>query len=303
MPQTEAEQVQMLWALIADYCNIFASTIKGKYTARLQTMFEAEIAVGSQIRGIFNELLEEYVGKPITSGMSNHDIDQAIRLHEGDSLPGFPSLDTFEFLILPYLKKIVPDVFSCLDKINSTLITLSNNISNRVFNRFPALGSEVLNVSLEIFKREYDVTSRILNDFITSETTYLFTNDSKYLLDNFRIMCNDISDKEDNSSNVKEPQQRTITDKASQMVHAAQQKISKAWDSMEKTRYSATFIKEIRRRLDCYFEIVLRNVRDSVPKIIGKFLVRKILENMQFEIYSTLNKQPQLGLLLGEVIK
>jgi hypothetical protein len=31
----------------------------------------------------------------------------------------------------------------------------------------------------------------------------------------------------------------------------------------------------MRKRIDAYFEIVLRNVKDSVPKAIGYFLVRK----------------------------
>lgn len=33
-------------------------------------------------------------------------------------------------------------------------------------------------------------------------------------------------------------------------------------------------IGELRNRIDSYFAIVLRNVRDSVPKAVGHFLVR-----------------------------
>lgn len=46
--------------------------------------------------------------------MTDYDIDSAIRMHEGDSLPGFPSPDTFEYLILPHLKTIQPPVIDCL---------------------------------------------------------------------------------------------------------------------------------------------------------------------------------------------
>lgn len=31
---------------------------------------------------------------------------------------------------------------------------------------------------------------------------------------------------------------------------------------------------ELRSRIDAYFEVVMRGVRDSVPKIVGTFLVR-----------------------------
>jgi len=30
-----------------------------------------------------------------------------------------------------------------------------------------------------------------------------------------------------------------------------------------------TYVKEIRNRIDSYFKIVIRNVRDSIPKVIG----------------------------------
>jgi hypothetical protein len=34
------------------------------------------------------------------------------------------------------------------------------------------------------------------------------------------------------------------------------------------------FVDEIRARIDAYFKIVVKNVRDTVPKTIGFFLVR-----------------------------
>lgn len=40
------------------------------------------------------------------------------------------------------------------------------------------------------------------------------------------------------------------------------------------------FIREIRSRLDNYFTIVIRNVRDSIPKLIGHHLIRKTQESL-----------------------
>ena len=36
-----------------------------------------------------------------------------------------------------------------------------------------------------------------------------------------------------------------------------------------------SFVSEMRKRIDAYFAIVLRSVKDSVPKSIGYFLVKK----------------------------
>ncbi len=54
------------------------------------------------------------------------------------------------------------------------------------------------------------------------------------------------------------------------------------------------FVREIRARIDAYFKIVVRNVRDSVPKIIGYFLVKASQEKLQFELYGSINKNEAL---------
>jgi len=40
------------------------------------------------------------------------------------------------------------------------------------------------------------------------------------------------------------------------------------------------FILELRARIDTYFSIVVRNVRDSIPKAVGYFLVKSAQEKM-----------------------
>jgi vacuolar protein sorting-associated protein 1 len=60
------------------------------------------------------------------------------------------------------------------------------------------------------------------------------------------------------------------------------------------------FVKEIRQRIDTYFKIVLRNVRDTVPKQIGYFLVKMSQEKLQFELYQRVNQNQGLVDMLGE---
>merc|ERR1719382_541067 len=65
-------------------------------------------------------------------------------------------------------------------------------------------------------------------------------------------------------------------------------------------RYSGPFVAEIRKRLDAYFFITVRSVRDSVPKAIGFYLVRAVQDKLQFELLNALNKKDKLAELLGE---
>lgn len=60
------------------------------------------------------------------------------------------------------------------------------------------------------------------------------------------------------------------------------------------------FVNELRGRIDAYFSIVLRSVRDSVPKAIGYFLVRKSQDALQFELYNQVNQNKALSGSLGE---
>lgn len=52
----------------------------------------------------------------------------------------------------------------------------------------------------------------------------------------------------------------------------------------------ALFIREIRERLDGYFRIVVHVLNDTVPKIIGFFLVRQSQDNLQLLLFNDLNQ-------------
>ncbi len=59
-------------------------------------------------------------------------------------------------------------------------------------------------------------------------------------------------------------------------------------------------VSEMRKRIDQYFEIVLRSVKDSVPKMIGHFLVRKSETVLQMDLYNAVNNNPVMSNFLGE---
>ena len=70
---------------------------------------------------------------------------------------------------------------------------------------------------------------------------------------------------------------------------------------MAKTSASI-FVNELRTRLETYFKIVIRNVRDSVPRVIGYFLVRSLQNRMQLELFRRLGEMREaVERGLGEV--
>ncbi|GIX64505.1 dynamin-like protein, putative [Babesia caballi] len=280
-PSDAAERVHLLWQMTTDYCEVFGGIIKGRYVSRLHDFVDRDAVTGVQIRAIFNELLEPFLSQKVFDQLTDFEIDQAIQMHEGDSLPGFPSPDTFEYLILPQLQKLVPPAVECLERVQQTLDLLAMKVSQRIFARFPLLCEKVLALSQQIFTEETQRARDVLEKYVESETLYIFTNDAQYMMDSAE-------------EKLEGPKPGGfVVEKAAQITQATGKALSGAWEAVQgkKRRYSSQFIQEIRRRLNVYFAIVLRNMRDSVPKIIGHFLVRKVQTNMQYKIYTALTQQ------------
>ncbi len=94
---------------------------------------------------MFNELYEEFVKNDFkaTKDYSDKEIEKAIVLHQGDSIPGFPSIDSFLYLIQPQLEHLKDPAFDTLANIFSYLDTLSQKLVEKIFARFPSVIDEV----------------------------------------------------------------------------------------------------------------------------------------------------------------
>jgi dynamin 1-like protein len=60
------------------------------------------------------------------------------------------------------------------------------------------------------------------------------------------------------------------------------------------------FVKEIRNRIEAYFKLIVRNLRDSIPKLMGNYLIKEIEENMQLKLYNKLYNAREMTDLLCE---
>jgi dynamin 1-like protein len=109
-------------------------------------------------------------------------------------------------------------------------------------------------------------TRKIVEQLIEAEQNYLFTTDTDYLTNRGGAFFGPKDPKE---------------------VHKVQDP-------------NKVLANELRNRIDTYFNLVSRNVRDSVPKIIGTFLVRACQYELQFTLYDSINKHEALLNLLSE---
>lgn len=142
---------------------------------------------------------------------------------------------------------------------------LSSKILDVTFQRFPKVIDDMNEFVTKFLQGEKDKAKYIVDSIVDMEISYLFTNDNDYLI-NFTTF-----------------------------IPKNQEKKNEVIDTKN------IFTREIRNRIEAYFKLVVRNLRDSVPKAIGYFLVKSIQENMQLQLYNQLFKNNEMVSVLNEV--
>lgn len=87
-----------------------------------------------------------------TETYSDIDIKNAIIKHEGDSIPGFPSIDAFLSLLTPLLQKLKEPAFECINEVYHVLEEIAVNILNKIIAKAPALKEELQDSIITHFK-------------------------------------------------------------------------------------------------------------------------------------------------------
>jgi len=306
VPVDDGPRRQLMWTMLTDYSDMFKNTIRGTYDRKLQRYLSGGASGveggGARVRGIMNDYLAEYMEVSITAEMDDEDIERAIRMHEGDSLPGFPSPDTFEFLALPYLQKIISPSVECVNSVAGALDHMAQKICQVVLRRFPQLAQVALEMTQNIIQREKDATRVIVEQQVQCHCGYLFTNDPDYLTRHGSMEQMVNRDEEKKAAKIEEEDPGAFEKAGTQIKEGAKyvQSQFKQAPGRKGARYSGPFVKEIRHRLDAYFDVMLKNVRDLVPKAIGFYLVRAVVDKMQFELLDSLNSDSKINELLGE---
>jgi len=110
LPMEGNEKMHLLWNMITDFVTIYKNNITGKFDSKRYSSNQApgkkEISGGAKIKLHFYSLYKSFTNFNATAEYTDQDIEKAIMLHEGDTIPGFPSVDVFIYLIQPQLEKL-----------------------------------------------------------------------------------------------------------------------------------------------------------------------------------------------------
>jgi hypothetical protein len=162
----------------------------------------------------------------------------------------------------PELEKLREPISDCLISVFTYLESLSTKILEKTFQRFPRIIDDVNEFISKFLNEERDKAKYIVDSIVDMEISYLFTNDFDYLTNYTTFIPKNAEKEKVDSKNI--------------------------------------FIREIRNRIEAYFKLVVRNLRDAVPKAIGFFLVKSIQDSMQLKLYNELYRNKEMISVLNE---
>lgn len=308
MPVDDAGKMSLLWNMLNEYCDIFRHVLQGKYNKRVSFLSDEG---GYKIKILYGKLLEEYTDDyRATSSYTDENIKYALTIHEGDSIPGFPSVDAFIYLLKPQLEKLRDPIEECFNEVCAYIDMLSNKILEKTFQRFPQAISDMGELINNYLQNEKDKTKYIIDNIVDMNINYLFTNDPEYLgnytafvpgkkkqqqqqnnfnnnNNNFNNNNNNQNNNNFNNNNPNDPNNQNNYNQRPQ-------------GGMGLFEKGTSFIQEIRDRIEAYFKLIVRQLRDAIPKIIGNNLVKEIEDNMQIKLYNDLNESKDMTEALNE---
>ena len=190
-------------------------------------------------------------------------------------------VDAFIYLLRPQLEKLKDPIEECFINVYQYLDFLSGKILEKTFTRFPQAVNDMSELISNYLIEERDKTKYLIDSVVDMEINYLFTNDYEYL-NNFTTFL------------------PKATRQAMTNQNQGQGGQQQAPQPMPPIDAKTVFIKEIRNRIEAYFKLIVRNLRDSIPKLMGNYLVKEIEDNMQIKLYNKLYNAREMTDLLNE---
>lgn len=152
-----------------------------------------ELSGGAKIKMNMYNLYSEFSNYRATQDYNDMHIQKAIQMHEGDGLPGFPSVDVFIYLINPQLEKLRDPALELIQDTYQLLEGIAAGIVEKIFQRFPTMITEMMEIITRVLTKEREHAREVVEAILDSEQEYLFTNDKDYKDNRSEIVANQVA--------------------------------------------------------------------------------------------------------------
>jgi dynamin 1-like protein len=291
-----------------------------------------ELHGGARINYTFNELYTNQLNSiQATDGLSDTDIRTAIRNAYGPRSALFIPESSFELLVKRQILRLLDPSLNCVDRVYDELQRIITQLEIKELQRFAVLRDRLVEAVHELLNRLRKPTKTMINNLINIELSYINTNHPDFV-GAVKTVFEKMSPQNQNqnqeggqgrpqgqapgsvgapSGQAKPPLPKTPQPVPQSQPQRQQQPqgfrndrldqvpptITTGVSGSEKEKFDTGLIKSL---IVTYFNIVKKNILDSVPKAIMHFLVNASRENMQNDLISKLYKDELLDELLGE---
>ena len=284
-----------------------------------------KILASAQIYILFNNLYKDMMNKYRASMVySDREMNKIISMYSGNTLPGFVSMDCYVALISPLLEKLRGPAVDLLEKVFQILRSVGSAIINETFNKMLSVKSVLILLFNDILKECKDNCEKYINFYMDCESKTIFTKDPSYIINayswpeevavknqpqqnqlnaqpnpNSYNTVNSVNQPNMQQSNMNQPPVQTMPPQPQMNGKDPTAKPQTAEidgqqvDGQEPAEKQVTnkkdrknfLIKEMRKRIDHYFEINVRQVGDMLPKIITNSLINDVLDKIYFSMF------------------
>ena len=252
LPDNDKEKENMIQKHVNEFVEGYISAVKGKYSKVHKN--DDDQPIGVRIRLKLNKVFQEIDKEKMEKKLSDKVIKSAFINFSESGLTGFPSYSAFQSLLKPFLDELVPKSRDLVDDVYGLLEICVKDIISKVFIRFPEVQIVIENLALENIQRCKKEAETLVQQMMEAELCFFYTTDKEYLQYHGSILP-----PEENKEDI--------------------------------NNMSESFIKEIRQRVIRYFNLIYRNLRDCIPKIIGQMLLHESHSTMNQALYEGLRNE------------
>ena len=276
IPQDNQQKLTLIWKEITEFYNKFKNNLQSEYYEQKnagQQEGKEKILTSAKIHIWFNNLYRKQMNMLNASKYyTNNDIKKIIKLYSSNSLPGFISNDCFLALMNPLLVKLKDPVDKLLENIYNSLKILGIRLIKETFVKFPNVRDVLMNLYFVKLKECKQSTQTYIETLMDCEFKVIYTIDPYYIINAHNwpeSLLKDQEEQQRNSEHSRKPHSNHQEEATKDPVH----------DMKKKREF---LIQELRKRINQYYRLNVRQLNDLVPKIIINLLINKIIEIIYF---------------------
>ncbi|NXD32188.1 DNM1 protein, partial [Spelaeornis formosus] len=169
----EQHRGSLILKLMTEFSKDFISSIDGT-SLEISTK---ELCGGARIYYIFNDVFGHALQSiDPTQNLSLQDIRTAIRNSTGPRPSLFVPEVAFDLLVKPQIKLLEPPSLRCVELVYEELMKICHNCTSSELQRFPRLGSQLVEVVSELLRERLGPTSEYVSSLIGIQAAYINTN-------------------------------------------------------------------------------------------------------------------------------